>query len=89
MSRFRSLPRRRTAFLALAVVAVVAALLLASARHAAALVCPQGWYHSVNVIYYNDADHDKQVGEYYGCSGDLVGQSTDHYIDIQICCPGT
>jgi hypothetical protein len=88
MSRFRSLPRRRMILFALAIGAVAALLVLAAPQRAAAIICGPDSYPSRNVIYYSGPKHEKQVGEYFGCTGDLTGEETDYYISLPVCCPG-
>jgi hypothetical protein len=79
---------RRTVLVALVLVAVVALTLLSSARRAAAVVCPPDAYLSHNVIYYSGPEHKKQVGEYFGCTGEQNGKETDYFISLPVCCPG-
>ncbi len=88
MPRFLFLRHARITLLALVLVAAAAMLLLVTPPPAAALICGGDSYPSVNVIYYSGPEHKKEVGEYFGCTGDLTGQETDYHISLQVCCPG-
>jgi hypothetical protein len=88
MPRFPFLRHARVTLLALVLVAAAAMLLLVTPPPAAALICGAGNYPSVDVTYYSGPEHKKEVGEYFGCAGDLTGQETDYYISLPVCCPG-
>lgn len=86
MSIVAALPRRRFVLLALILAAVTAALVLAPPLPATSLVCnpANGQCPGTYVIYYNNAQHDKVVGE---CScGECTGEMTDFSSGHSICC---
>jgi len=87
MSRFRSLSRRRILF-ALALGAVAVLLVLAAPQRAAAFLCGPGGHPSADIIYYSSPQHDKQVGEFFGCTQDLIGEQTAYYTSRLVCCSG-
>jgi hypothetical protein len=88
MPRFPFLRHARVTLLALVLVAAAAMLLLVTPPPAAAVICGPDSYLSANVTYYSGPKHKTEVGEYFGCTGDLTGEETDYYISLPVCCPG-
>ncbi len=88
MSRFRSLPRRSMILFALAIGAVAALLVLAAPQRAAAFLCGPGGHTSANITYYSSPQHDEKVGEFFGCTQDLIGEQTAYYTGQLVCCSG-
>jgi len=87
MSGLPSFRRRRVTLSALILGAAAAMLFLVPPPPAAALICGPNGYPSVDVTYYSGPNHERKVGEYYGCTGDLTGQETNYYTSLPVCCP--
>ncbi len=86
MSRFASL-QSRIALLLILVAVIAALVLLPAAPAAASSQCPSRSCLVTGAIYFNDANHDQEVGQ---CSCQhCTGEQTAYWQSVPACCPCT